>query len=143
MNVNLNFSFTFDLSDKSRERSSPSKNSAEFASFFQKINRGGEIQNRKISSISLAPIHVSHSRNYAVAARKQRKNKECPSNVLSTIVQRLISLGHIFRHDDKNEVKSEKCTLGKVFRFRIFRILFSLLNIYDKIWNSFYNYIRL
>ena len=29
--------------------------------FFQKINRGGEIQDRKVSSISLAPIHVSHT----------------------------------------------------------------------------------
>ena len=29
--------------------------------FFQKINRGGDIQDRKVSSISLAPIHVSHT----------------------------------------------------------------------------------
>ena len=60
---NLNFSVTFDLSDESRERSSPSNNSAKLRSrlFFQKINRRGEIQYRKVSSIFLAPIHVSHT----------------------------------------------------------------------------------
>ena len=32
-----------------------------FFFWFQKINRGWEIQHRKVSSISLAPIHVSHT----------------------------------------------------------------------------------
>ena len=61
---NLNFSVAFDLSDKSRGRSSLSNNSAKLPSrlFFQKINRGGEIQARKVSSISFARIHVSHYR---------------------------------------------------------------------------------
>ena len=32
-----------------------------FSSFFQKINRGGGIQGRKVSSMFLARIQVSHS----------------------------------------------------------------------------------
>ena len=45
-----------------RELCPPSNNSVEIRScfFFQKINRGGEIQDRKFNSISLTPIHVLH-----------------------------------------------------------------------------------
>ena len=57
---NLNFSVTFDLLDENRECSSSSNDSAKLRSclFFQKMNRGREIVDGKVSFISLAPIHV-------------------------------------------------------------------------------------
>ena len=60
---NSNFYVTINVSDKSRERCLPSDNLQNYVLdfFFQNTNRNGEIPNREVSFIFLAPIHVSYT----------------------------------------------------------------------------------